>query len=187
MLRKVLALIAVMLFGIGTLRAMSPPQSPVQGSTSKPVAAHGVEALWAYAGTWKVEINHLDSAFSKAGHETNSLHNDCWKSGIYVACRQIVDGDPKVLIVFTCAKADGSCTSYQIPPDGGQPGSGTLLIEGNTWTFPWSMVKDGLTTYFRVVNVWSTPTTIDYRQEFSTDQVHWTPTATGHEVKISDH
>jgi len=35
------------------------------------------------------------------------------------------------------------------------------------------------------VNVWTDSTSIDYRQEYSTDQVHWTRTATGHEVKTS--
>ena len=29
------------------------------------------------------------------------------------------------------------------------------MIEGNTWTFPWSNTEAGKTTYFRVVNVWS--------------------------------
>ena len=47
------------------------------------------------------------------------------------------------------------------------------------------MIFTGKTTYFRVVNVWSSPTTIDYRQEYSTDLVNWTKTATGHEVKVS--
>src|SRR5258708_23870699 len=146
MLRNLCALLAAALLGVGSPRAQSPAPEP-------PPPAD-VETLWAYAGTWKIEINHLDTPNSKAGHETSNLHNDCWKSGIYVACRQIVDGDPKVLIVFTCAKPDHSCTSYQIPTDGGEPGSGRLTIEGTTWIFPWSNTEAGKTTYFRVVNVW---------------------------------
>jgi hypothetical protein len=177
MLRNLCALLAVALLGIEIVSAQSP--APQTATPS------GIDAIWAYAGTWKVEINHLETPSSKASHESSNLHNDCWKSGIYVACRQIVDGDPKVLIVFTCVKADHSCTSYQIPTDGGEPGSGRLVIEGNTWTFPWSNTEAGKTTYFRVVNVWSSPTTIDYRQEYSTDLVNWTKTATGHEVKVS--
>jgi hypothetical protein len=181
MLRKLSEFPLIATLGMGTLLAQA-PASPAPASN----APSGIEAIWAYAGTWKVEIDHLDTPpFSKAGHEATNLHNDCWKSGVYFACRQIVDGDPKVLIVFTCVKPDHSCTSYQIPPDGSDPGAGKLIVEGNTWTFPWTITNDGKTTYFRVVNVWSTPTTIDYRQEFSTDQVHWTRTATGHEVKTS--
>ena len=144
--------------------------------------ATGVEAIGAYAGTWKTQMDHLDTPYSKAGHEETTLKNDCWKSGTYFACRQIVDGDAKVLIVFTC-KDEHQCTSYQIPPGGGDAGSGPVVLEGNTWTFPWSVTDAGKTTYFRVVNVWTSATTIEFRQEFSTDQEHWTKMATGHEVK----
>ncbi len=147
--------------------------------------ATGVDAIWAYAGTWKTTMDHLDTPYSKAGHEETTLVNDCWKSGAYVACRQIVNGDPKVLIVFTCRDAH-NCSSYQIPPGGETPGSGKLQLDGNTWTFPWEQTEGGKTTYFRVVNVWSSPLTIEFRQEFSADQVHWTRMASGHEVKLTD-
>ena len=144
----------------------------------------GIDAIYAYAGTWKTSIDHLDTAYSKAGHETSTLQNDCWKSGSYLACRQIVDGDPKVLLVFTC-RADGrTCSSYQIPSDGAAPGSGAVIVDEKTWTFPWNITKEGKTTYFRVVNTWSSPRTIEFRQEFSNDQVHWTTMATGHDSKV---
>lgn len=142
-----------------------------------------VQALFAYAGLWHVDIQHLDTPYSKSGHETTILRNDCWKSGQYVACRQIVNGDSRVLIVFTCIDAH-NCTSYQVPPGGGDAGSGKLAIDGNTWIFPWSTTEHGKTTWFRVVNVWSSRDTIEYRQEFSTDQQHWTAMATGHESRV---
>ena len=178
-----LVLLAVALLGIGSMHAQSP--APQATPAPQPTATKDIDAIWAYAGTWKIEIENFDTPHTKAGHKATNLVNDCWKSGQYIACRQIVDGDPKVLIVFTCSRPDHYCTSYQIPPDGSSPSSGTMLIEGNSWTFPWQSTDAGKTTYFRVVNVWSTPTTIDFRQEFSTDQVHWTRTATGHEVKTS--
>ena len=146
----------------------------------------GIDAIWAYAGTWKTSMDHVDTPYSKAGHEEKKLVNDCWKSGAYLACRQIVDGDPKILLVFTCNPDGRNCTSYQIPPNGGEAGSGKLILDGNTWTFPWSNTEDGKTTYFRVVNTWSSPTSIEFRQEYSTDQVHWTIMATGHETKASN-
>jgi hypothetical protein len=62
----------------------------------------GVDAIAAYAGVWKTQMDHLNTAYSKAGHEEATLENDCWKSGAYFACRQIVNGDPKILLVFTC-------------------------------------------------------------------------------------
>lgn len=143
-----------------------------------------VDRILAYAGTWKVETESFATPYSKTGREAKTLVNDCWKSGAYVACRQIVDGDPKVLIVFTCSGRDNTCTSYQIPPDGSDPHSAKMTIDGDTWTFPWSTSEDGKTIWFRVVNEWSSSSAIQYRQEFSTDHVHWTPMSVGHEVKV---
>ncbi len=142
-----------------------------------------VDRILAYAGTWKVETESFATPYSKVGREERTLVNDCWKSGAYLACRQIVDGDPKVLLVFTCSGRDNTCTSYQIPPDGSDAHSGKMTIDGDTWTFPWSTTEGDKTTWFRVVNTWSSSTNIQYRQEFSTDHVHWTPMSAGHEVK----
>jgi hypothetical protein len=80
-----------------------------------PVASQGLDKLIAYAGIWKTEVDHLDTPFSKASHEVRTLKNNCWRSGGFFACNQIVDGDSKALVVFTYdAKAD-RYTSYPIP------------------------------------------------------------------------
>ena len=155
--------------------------------TSSPALAAstaGIDAISAYAGTWKSQIESLDTPHSKADHEETSLRNDCWKSGGYFACNQYVNGESKVLIVFTCDSAGHACTSYQVPPDGSEPGSGKLLIDGNTWIFPWQQTEHGKTTYYRVVNVFKSPTQIEYRREFSPDKTNWTIMARGNEVKL---
>jgi hypothetical protein len=145
----------------------------------------GIDVIWAYAGTWDIEIDHFDTANRKASHEKTVLRNDCWKSGGYVACNQYVNGESKVLIVFTFDPRTNIYTSYQVPPDGSAARSGTLSIEGNTWTFPWQSKDEDKTTYFRVVNVFTAPDRIEFRQEFSTDRVHWILMAKGMEKKIS--
>ena len=151
-----------------------------------PVAAPaGVDVIWAYAGVWNVETENFDTAHSKASHEKRTLRNACWKDGGYLACNQYVDGDSKVLIVFTYNAKDNLYTSYQIPQGGGEPGSGKLMVEGNVWTFPWQIKEGDTTTYFRVVNVFTAPGRIEYRQEFSSDKVHWTLMAKGQETKVS--
>jgi len=166
---------ASLLVGLGQLpTAAAPPAAPA-----------GVDVIWAYAGVWKIEIERFDTAHSKAGHEKTTLRNACWKDGGYLACNQYVDGESKVLIVFTYNVKDNVYTSYQIPPGGAEPGSGKLLIEGNVWTFPWQIADGDQTTYYRVVNVFAAPDRIEYRQEFSTDKVHWTATARGLETKVS--
>jgi hypothetical protein len=167
-------------FTLGLLLAAAP-----NGPAAAPERAAGIDAIWAYAGTWNIEIDHFDTANSKASHEKTLLRNDCWKSGGYVACNQYVDGESKILIVFTYNAKQNVYTSYPIPADGSAAGSGTLLIEGNTWTFPWQSKDGDKTTYFRVVNVFTAPGRIEFRQEFSTDEAHWTLMAKGLEKKIS--
>jgi hypothetical protein len=148
-------------------------------------APKGVDVIWGYAGTWEVETEHFDTTQSKAGHEKATLHNACWKNGAYLACNQYVDGDSKILLVFTYSEKSNTYTSYQIPQDGGQSGSGKLLVDGNVWTFPWQVTDAGKTTWFRVVNVFDTPDKIEFRQEFSPDNVHWTVTAKGLETRVA--
>lgn len=174
------ALLALVLPGNGTLHAQAAPPA----AQKTPQQNLDLDAIWKYAGTWEVHTEVLDTAFSNAATHSSILHNDCWRSGAYIACRQIVDGQSNVLIVFTCGAKAHVCTSYQIPADGSPATDGIVNLEGDTWTFPWQTTdKDGKITYFHVVNVWTSPTYIEYRQEYSADQVRWTKTAVGHEVK----
>lgn len=147
--------------------------------------ATGVDVVMAgYAGTWSVSIDHLDTPHSKAGHDQNTLRNDCWKSGPYLACNQYVDGVSKALLVFTYDAASNRYTSYPIMADGSAAGHGTMEIHGDTWTFPWDAKDGGETTYYRVVNVFHGSDAIDFRQEYSKDQEHWTVMARGHETRL---
>ena len=165
---SMLTMIAV---GAGSARAADGPK--------------GIEAIWAYAGTWKTETEHFDTAHSKAGHEKVTLHNSCWKDGGYVVCNQYVDGDSKALLVFTYNEKENVYTSYPIPKDGSAAGRGTLIIDGNVWTFPWESTEKDVTTYFRVVNIFVTPDKIEFRQEYSTDKTHWTLMAKGGDIRVS--
>ena len=153
-------------------------------SAAPATSTAGINAIYAYAGTWKTSIDRVATPYSKAGHEADTLHNDCWKSGSYLACRQIVNGDPKVLLVFTCRTDGHACSAYQIPSNGAAPGSGALMLNDKTWVFPWTFKTNGKIIRVRVINTWSSPRTIEFRQEFSNDGVHWTKMASGHEVRI---
>jgi len=156
-----------------------------QSPAPLPATPSGVDVIAGYAGSWKTEIEHLDTKFSKASKETTNLRNDCWRSGEYFACHQFVDGKPVVLLVFTYTAKDDLYHSYVIPTDGSESHMGALLVKGNTWIFPWEDKDDaGKQYYFQVVNVWTSATTIEYRQEFSEDKLHWTVSARGHETKL---
>ena len=146
----------------------------------------GLDKIAVYSGDWNTTIVHKDTDYSKAGSETTHLHNDCWRSSDFYVCHQIVDGKSVGLVIFVYDPKADQYTTYNVPPGGGAAGSGTLSIKGDTWTFPWSIKnKAGETVYFRVVNEFRGPDTIDYRQEFSIDQTHWTIDATGRERRVA--
>ena len=157
-----------------------PPSVAVQQPTG------GIDAVMAYAGTWKVTGERFATAHSDSGKEDSTLRNDCWKSGGYVACNQYVNGESKVLLVFTYSNLTKMYTSYPIPSDGEAASSGRLQIVGNVWTFPWELSQSGVTTYFHVVNVFKDSDHIEYAQEFSPDNVHWTKMAQGTETKVGN-
>lgn len=173
--------IAVLAFGISAAQdARKPPTIAEQQPTA------GIDAVMAYAGTWKVQGERFATAHSDAGKEDTTLRNDCWKSGAYVACNQSVNGDSKVLLVFTYNDKQKMYTSYPIPQNGEPVTAGRLQIIGNIWTFPWQVTEGETTIYFHVVNVFTSPAHIDYAQEFSPDNVHWTTMAKGSETKIAN-
>jgi hypothetical protein len=167
--------------GSAAAQAPQPPPKVVQQQ-----AGAGIDVILSYAGTWKVQGERFATAHSDAGKEDTTLRNDCWKSGAYVACNQYVDGDSKTLLVFTYDDRQKMYTSYQVPRNGDPAGSGKLQIIGSVWTFPWTVTRGDTTTYFRVVNVFTAPDHIDYAQEFSTDNVHWTTMAKGAETKTGN-
>lgn len=152
-------------------------------SAAAQAASDGLDRITVYAGTWHTQAEHYATPYSKAGKETGTLHNDCWRGRMFYACEQIVDGQSKALIVFQRGKDDNHYVTHALPADGSGGGDGTLIVEGERWTFPWQFSDHGKTVYARTVNVFSGRDRIDYRQEYSLDQVHWTPMATGRETR----
>jgi len=176
----VLGMMTALVLGSAAAQA---PQPPPKVDVQQPTA--GIDAIMAYAGTWKVTGERFATQYNSAGKEDTTLRNDCWKSGAYVACNQYVNGESKVLIVYTYSDLLKMYTTYPIPTNGQAATAGRLQIVGNVWTFPWEVVQGGLTNYFHVVNVFRDQDHIDYAQEFSSDNVHWTPMAKGSETRVS--
>lgn len=176
---------------IGFTAVLSVGFASAQDAHKPPVVGHqqataGIDVILAYAGTWKVQGERFATAHSDAGKDDSTLRNDCWKSGGYVACNQYVNGDSKVLLVFTYDDKQKMYSSYPIPQNGDPVSAGRLQIIGNVWTFPWQVTEGINTIYFHVVNVFTSADHIDYAQEFSTDNVHWTTMAKGAETKIAN-
>jgi hypothetical protein len=144
----------------------------------------GIDKVVGYKGTWKIEIEHFNTRLSKAAKESTTLRNDCWRSAGFFVCDQFVNGESKDLMVFTYDPKDDTYNSHTVPVAGSQGGGGKFTIKGNVWTFPWQVKQDGKTIYFQVLNTFTTHSTIEYLQEFSEDNVHWTVTAKGIEHKV---
>ncbi|MDP9017978.1 MAG: hypothetical protein M3N19_06645 [Candidatus Eremiobacteraeota bacterium] len=143
--------------------------------------AKGLETISAYAGTWKTHIVHFKTIYSKARSETSIVRNDCWRSAQFYACDQFLNGVSGALIVYTYDAKQNIYHTRVIAPDGAAPGGGTLLIEGNRWTYPWQDKDGSKVVYLRILNTFVDRDTIEFRQEFSYDRTHWTLTASGTE------
>jgi hypothetical protein len=152
--------------------------------SAAPSTNAGITVLETYAGTWKMQTVRVDTTFSKAGKEATTLHNDCWRSGDFYACNQYVDGESRALVVFAYNAKDGSYLSYPIAIGSDIAHAGKLIISGNVWMFPWEATDKGKTTHFRVVNTFTSPEAIEFRQEYSEDGEHWVQMASGHERKV---
>lgn len=132
-----------------------------------------------YQGTWRAQGQRFDTEFSKAGRSSRTLRNDCWRAGLFYACAQTVEGRQVALVAYFWDAAAGAYAAYSIPADGGPAGKGRLVIDGDTWTFPWDKQAAGATVHLRVVNHFVGRDRIEYRREFSRDGVRWTLMETG--------
>lgn len=144
----------------------------------------GLDKIAEYAGTWKTETGHFDTLFSKAGRDSATIKNDCWRSGDYYACDQYLNGKSKALLIYTYDAKDDTYTVYPITAGEDDVQTGKLIIHGNVWTFPWETKEKGKIVYFRVTNIFTALDTIEYREEYSLDKAHWYPMAQGYERKL---
>src|SRR5262252_11019468 len=83
--------IAMLGFARALPLALSLPLSAFAAG-APPAAADDVGVFARYAGTWKVELHHVETPYSKASNETMTVKNDCWRSEIFYVCDQIIDG-----------------------------------------------------------------------------------------------
>jgi len=143
-----------------------------------------LEKIAVFAGTWNTETGHFYTPYSKAGKDAATIRNECWRSGDYYACHQYVDGKSNALLIYTYNAKDDIYNVYHIVANDDDVQSGKLIIHGNVWTFPWETKENGKTTYFHVINVFTSVDTIEYREEYSMDKLHWYPMAQGYEKKI---
>src|SRR5579863_506558 len=146
-------------------------------------ASQGLDRLAVFAGTWKSDSQTFKTPYSEEGSSTTTLVNQCWKTGAFFVCNQTVNGVSASMLVFTYKGGD-TFNEAAVQAATGQANNGTVVIAGGVWTFPGVSHQYGQATYFRVVNIYSNNDNLDYREEYSTDQLTWTLMAKGHETRI---
>lgn len=152
---------------------------------SSQAGAAEVDAFARYAGTWKMQMTYVDSAHSKPGTESMTVKNDCWRSDNFYVCNQIIDDKSRALIVFFYDAVAKRYGSYPISVGADTVHPATVLVDAKSITFPWDMQDNGKTVHMRIVNTFTTPDTLDFKQEYSDDGKNWVTMATGVEHRVS--
>ena len=160
------------------------PAAGTAAAANASATASDVGVFARYAGSWKVELTHSQTPYSKASSESMTVKNDCWRSEIFYVCDQIIDGAPKALIVFFYNSEEKRYGSFPITARSDAVHPGDVQVDGNTVIFPWAINDNGKTIYMRIVNVFKSADTMEFRQEYSEDNTKWIAMATGIEHKV---
>ena len=144
-----------------------------------------VDTFARYAGTWKMQLNYVESAHSKARAESMTVTNDCWHSDFFYVCNQIIDGKSRALIVFFYDPVAKRYGSYPIAVGADTVHPATVVVDEKSITFPYDMQDNGKTVHMRIVNTFTTPDTLDFKQEYSEDGQKWVAMATGVEHRVA--
>jgi len=170
-------------FARATCVAAAVLAAPLANAAEKNAAE--VDTFARYAGTWKMQLNYVESAHSKARVESMTVANDCWRSDFFYVCNQIIDGKSRALIVFFYDPVAKRYGSYPIAVGADTVHPATVVVDEKSITFPYDMQDNGKTVHMRIVNTFTTPDTLDFKQEYSEDGQKWVTMATGVEHRVS--
>src|SRR5262249_23494418 len=147
-----------------------------------------ISKLGAFVGKWKIEGTTVDSPFSKAGKSLTIATCDWSRNGYFVICDEAInlpEGPVNTLFIFGYNTEEKSYMTYGINNPGGEPFSGRLIIEGNTWTYPSEFKNKDKLIKFRTVNIFTSSDLVLYKVEYSEDGgAHWITTGEGKETRI---
>ena len=180
---KQVRIMATMMMAIAVALAQttSPAATDVAAATKK---------LGVFVGKWKSEGNFFDTSFSKANHVTSQI--DCrWSpQGNFLTCEQQItdnDGQRIQLSIYSYNSKDGNYTISSMAGPGKQPWNGTVVINGDIWTYPGGFEAKGKKVEVRTINDFSTRGVEQFKTEFSDDGgAHWTKMLEGTARKIAE-
>jgi hypothetical protein len=175
-------IILIFVFGIG-IRGFTAVQA---GSVDEQAAT---KKLGVFVGKWHSEGAFFDTPFSKAGKVTSNIDCSWSPQGNFLICEQLItdsSGKHTQLSIFSYNSKDGNYTISSMAGPGKQPWNGTVIINGNIWTYPGGYEGNGKKVEIRTINDFSVPGTESFKTEFSDDGgAHWIVTLQGAAHKVS--
>ncbi len=145
--------------------------------------------LGVFVGKWQSEGAFFDTPYSKAGKVSSQIDCDWSPQSNFLICEQLItdsDGKHNQLSIFSYNSKDGNYTISSMAGPGKQPWNGTVLINGNIWTYPGDFEANGKKVQIRTTNDFSVSGTESFKTEFSDDGgAHWIVTLQGTAHKVA--
>lgn len=175
-MKTLLCALAITAMASFQLNALQATHADPQTATKK---------LAAFLGRWQTEatIN---------GEKASSMLECRWSpKGSFLVCEQVVSlpgGQQQTqLTVYSYSPKDGSYIFSTFSNPGEKPSSGSVVIDGNVWTYAFSFSADGKTTLIRTINEFPAPGTENFKTEVSPDGgATWKVILQGTGRRISD-
>lgn len=143
--------------------------------------------LGAYIGHWSSTGTFYETKFSKP-HKVSSDLNCNWSpQGNYMVCEQLIsddEGKHTQLTIYTPNPNDSDFTFYTVNTPGQKPYTGSLKINGNTWTYGPAAGTPPTYPLFRTTNIVKDGE-VTYKVEFADEPGHWTLMSDGGSHRIS--
>lgn len=132
-------------------------------------------------GKWDI----LPAAGAK---ESMHLENHCAKTGLFMACEQVVNGKSAALVVFLPkAKTASGGEEYRtqgLLADASPAGDWSkLTIEGDRWVYTWESTDSGKKVFWRNINIFSGTDKIHFEITRSDDGTDWKLQKSGEEQR----
>ena len=175
----------LLLTGLAALMLSLPGLAAV-GGTATP--ASPLSALSAYWGQWTGQGKILDSPFGKAGDAGGETNCNWSPNHGFLVCDQKTHspaGASNDLSIYTYNQKDHAYHFFGLSRNSGNVRSPKLTIEGNRWTYLSEFTGSGKHVRIRTINVFTSPTTVTYKTEYSVDGAPWKLMGSGssHRVK----
>jgi hypothetical protein len=129
-----------------------------------------------FLGKWKTTGEMKNTAYSKA--RPSSSENTCdWSANRgFPICDQIIrsaSGPTNDLSIYTYNEKERAFNFFGISREDHEPRATKLTIEGDLWTY-WNEEEDGgKHIRFRTTNRFVTPSSVQWRSEYSEDGLNW--------------